>query len=35
MRPSVQALIAQIPDRDWKPVADYPDTGVGSVTGFV
>jgi Transposase DDE domain group 1 len=28
MRPSVQALIAQIPDPDWKPVADYPDTGV-------
>ncbi len=28
MRASVQALIAQIPDPDWEPVADYPDTGV-------
>src|SRR5271167_3693174 len=28
MHPAVQARIAQIPDEDWQPVEDYPDTGV-------
>ncbi len=28
MHPAVAARIAQIPDEDWQPVEDYPDTGV-------
>jgi hypothetical protein len=28
MNPAVQARIAEIPDEDWQPVQDYPDSGV-------